>query len=120
MKKIFLLALLASCSARITYIPERSTFYGLDFTRFSDKGFLITPEKYLNEYQSVGLITYTYLPEANYVATGRIEYEGGGTSLTKAWIFNNKMNVNSGLDTLYIFCKNMGADALMNFKVTPV
>ena len=30
------------------------------------------------------------------------------------------MDVNSGLDTLYMFCKNMGADALMNFKVTPV
>ena len=75
---IILAALIISCSV-ITHIPEKSTFYGLDFTRFTSRGFLITPEKYLNAYESIGIVTYTYMPGANYMTTGKIEYESGGS-----------------------------------------
>lgn len=126
-KLLFMLTivLMASCTSleKMTYFPGEENLYRIDFSKYSDKGFLITPEKYLGEYESIGLLTYELVPATNYVRTGRIandNYVSGSTSSGPQfydiykWI-DQKMDTQQALDSLYLICLKNGADALMNF-----
>jgi len=119
MRKLYILAvlLLIGCVAQtVTHIPQEENFRGLDFSRFTERGFLITPEKYPGDYESIGLITYTYIPEVRY---GSFKQSVSSSAVLKRWIITKNKDINAGLDTLYSFCKIMGADALINFKSIP-
>ena len=44
-----------SCST-VTYIPAATQFYAIDFSKYTELGFLITPEKFIGEYESIGIV----------------------------------------------------------------
>lgn len=116
---------LSSCAElkELSKIDAYESVYEIDFSPFTQKDFLITPEKYLGEYESIGLIDYTIMPEANYVTVGikkNVNYSGGvGSSVVedKKWV-SNKVDARQALDSIYIVCLEMGADALVNFKIS--
>lgn len=84
---------------------------GYDFTKYSKIGFLFTPEKYLGNYESVGLIEVKLYPEVKAEKTydehkHKFDY----------WKVE-KILPSEVIDSIYVVCKNMGANALMNFKI---
>ncbi len=54
---ILVLYPLGGCATPPDYIPEKHEANGIDFTSFSEKGFLIIHKKYNGHYELVGLIT---------------------------------------------------------------
>ena len=45
-------------------MPERLTVTGIDFSRYTDKGFLFTIDKYLYGYERIGIVEVDYAPQA--------------------------------------------------------
>lgn len=86
---------------------------GFDFSEYTENGFLITPEAYLGEYQSIGLITVTLWPkvvEEKGRQTASGGYVGGG------WLIGD-LNVEKAIDQLYTRADEMGADAITKFQI---
>jgi hypothetical protein len=56
---------LNSCVSSSNVTPMSESFISLtyDFREYSSKGFMFTPEKYLGEYESIGIIEIIYVPE---------------------------------------------------------
>jgi hypothetical protein len=111
----------------LTFIPRKESFFGIDFTKYSEKGFLITPEKYLGDYESIGLITYEYLPAAEYKLAGIIENpnfdrrdnsSGPEFIHLKKWDYE-KVMIEQVMDSVFLISTRLGADALVNFRIEP-
>jgi len=118
MKYVSYLILLSlfSCAPALKIIPKEVNLYAIDFRKYTDQNFLITPEKYIGDYKSIGILNFTFIPMANY-ATKQVRYHDGTTGTVGSWIIE-RMNIYEGLDSLYSISKSMGADAIMNFKAT--
>ena len=59
--------------ATLKFIPAEEYFMGIDFRPYTEQGFLFTPEKYLGEYESIGLIDLISVHEANYVPIEKLK-----------------------------------------------
>ena len=113
---ILVLYLMGGCVTPPDYIPEKLEVNGIDFSTFSEKGFLITPEKYNGDYESVGLITLTFRP-----FTKRIIVTSGGTSNQEIaglshWEIE-RIDHDSLLNSIYEVCTKMGADAFTQMEM---
>ncbi len=117
--------LLAGCMPTLetlNYIPKEEKFYGIDFRKYSDDGFYITPEKCQGRYEPVGLVEYVILPAATYAVTDYVlnpNYDRNDPASPKylqdwSWL-EEKMYIQEAVDSIYLKCKNMGADGIMNF-----
>ena len=113
---IIAILLLASCIKQLHYIPSESSYFGIDFRKYTNQGFFITPEKYIGDYESVGLVEYVMVPEANYQSVNRIRFDGT-IGKERKWV-QAKISLSQGIDSLYALAKRMGADAIMNFSTS--
>ncbi len=109
----------SGCLATLHQIHPVNEFYGIDFTKYSKEGFLITPEKYADKYESVGMIEYHIMPGAKYLKAGtrreKIDNIYGDANVnTYIWIID-KIKFSQAMDSIYVMAKNMGADAITNF-----
>ena len=98
-------------------------FYSIDFTKYSKLGFLITPEKYIGEYESIGIVRYEVYPGATYQLISNKPNPKYGTNANepmmitvRAWDIK-KISMQEVIDGMYDQCRQMGADALINFDV---
>jgi len=87
-----------------------------DFTTYSDKGFLFTPEQYLYDYESRGQITIEIIPEVRESSYNEevddTWRKQSGKTFWKVKIFNPQ----EVLDELYKKAISMGADAVVRLK----
>ena len=127
MKKIFSLLLtiiLTSCATleELKVIYPAEILYGIDFTQFTQKGFLITPEKYSGAYESIGMINFTAKPGAKYIKTSsrlNPDWTPGSTQPRVIEVFEwqvDSIAFKQVLSKVYDICVKMGADALVNFQ----
>ena len=120
--KIIVLTLMFSSCAELPIIfriePEEYLF-GIDFRKYSEEGFLFTPEKYTGEYMSIGLIDYRVLPGADYVFSQTLSNVSKGTpSYANQYTWQQEtIKISQVMDSIYIITKSMGADALVNFSL---
>ena len=125
-KAIFVLIAisLSSCATltELKVIYPAEILYGIDFNSFTQKGFLITPEKYSGAYESIGMIDFTAKPGAQYKSTGRRinPYYTPDSSDPKSieiyeWVVDS-IAFEQVLTKVYKICVSMGADALVNFR----
>lgn len=123
MNKIYLpfvivsLFILASCSSGIK-IQKTIITSGYDFTSYTKKEFLFTPEQYLKDYESIGIITIEIIPDVFKTLSYSLEGDD-------EWIVvrgkeqNWKVKIISPqevLDELYSKATSMGADALVRLS----
>jgi len=130
MKKLLYLLLtflLTSCAVNKEELKELKIIYpyeylyGIDFAPFTQKGFLITPEKYNGAYESIGMIDFTAYPGAQYIKTGvkLNPYWTQGSNEPKVietyeWKIDS-IEFKAVLNKVYNICVEMKADALVNF-----
>lgn len=123
----FALVIMASCTVQmkeITKIQGYTIMNKIDFRKYSDKGFLITPEKYSGEYHAVGMIDFIKMPGAVYVKRTRLDDNnkpvtpefGHPAEIDKNWVPEN-INMDAVLEDLYKQCVALGADAIINFNL---
>ena len=131
MKNIFYFVILSmlmfSCKViELSHIPQKEIIKGIDFRKYTEKGFLITPEKYNGEYESIGIINYLIMPEANrkiqevVIPTTKSKWEDSDYIYRRSegifkWVIK-EVDVQIALDGIYKQCIEIGADALVNFS----
>jgi hypothetical protein len=126
MKKIALFAvvsLLAISCTTLKEIPSYSLLNKIDFRKYSDAGFLFTPEKYEGEYKSIGVIDFKKMPGALYTTIKELKNKDNYipehpeiSTISTQW-FTEMIDMDQAIDELYRECISLGADALMNFKI---
>lgn len=120
---IILFSVLSACQTtnQITKIPRKEELTGIDFTKYTKLGFLITPEKYSGNYESIGLIDFVFMPEAirktNYIENSYSWKETENLVTGYSWNVE-KVNIQDAIDGIYKRCVEMGANALVNFNAT--
>ncbi|MFH5832638.1 hypothetical protein [Halalkalibaculum sp. DA384] len=123
MRQLFFVIILSfmasSCAGPETVArDEVVNVTGYDFSEYTDQGFLITPEQYLGEYQSIGLITLTQWPAVR-KTTRRIPDSDSNTGYrTVEEFYPEDINVEKAIDEIYKVANEMGADAIARFDVT--
>ena len=105
---------LVSCSS-IKPMEEQITVSGFDFTKYADQGFLITPEQYLGEYESIGMMNVTIWPSVSESAKA----SASGVTERQRW-YIGPLNVDKAIDRIYQQAKDMGADGIMRFNVKSI
>ena len=98
-----------------TNIPAIENFYIVDFTEFTEKGFLFTPEKYLGEYESIGLFNYYFTTEANLKVVGEDEYG----YKTYKWI-EGEYSLQESLNIVYYELLELNANGVMNLQIEAI
>ena len=115
------------------YIPGRLVISGFDFTKYSDLGFLITPDDYQGDYESAGLIEVSYVPDARLETVKDVKSLSSADSLNLAndpWFVNDggeggerkvwridEIEPSRIIDTIYNECRKMGANALTQLSI---
>lgn len=125
-KATFILSLVAiaflinSCAAgpKTVARDEVINVTGYDFSEYTSKGFLITPEQYLGDYQSIGLITVTQWPAVRKQIRRVPDSESPNGYRTVEEFYPEDINVDKAIEETYKVAKEMGADAITRFDVT--
>jgi len=100
----------------LEYIPAYEQTLGIDLRPFAKLNFLITPYAYSGKYTSIAIIDYKIMPGAqlkniiNYSPYTGESYEGS------TW-FVDTVKTDESLNRIFLICKEMGADALIDFKI---
>jgi len=127
---IYSLIISACSTTHIEHYPKEVNIYGYDFTKYTAKGFLFTPEKYMEGYESIGLLEIEIFPEANYQHPEGIyrkpgqyysddEREDKSKNIPGGW-FYKPVDAPEVLDSLYITALKLGADAVINLRINEV
>ena len=116
MKKIISLALvtvlgfgLAGCAQKFTHVNKQKNISSLDFTKYQEKNFLITPGEYGDNYTAMGIFTFTVYPEANCI-------ESQKRQKPCQWI-SEDISSQEILDLAYETAVEKGANAITHFKI---
>lgn len=93
---------------------------GFDFTKYSEKGFLITPLKYENDYESIGVIIVTLYPEVKTFGE-----KVDPTKFSKMISHNRTYYIEDispyeAINKAYETALDMGANAIIQFEAKDV
>lgn len=126
MKKIFLIALLSvllfSCMEPKT-IQREDNYSSIDFTKYTEKGFLITTLNTTSDYESIGLISYKVFPAWYFTRIKNIidvKKNGSAPIITQFRIISESITTSEIMDTLYNKCIEMGANGIIDFKIETI
>ena len=129
MKKIllFMIAIIMVGCTSITqtpllYVERTKTAHGIDFTDYSEKGFFITPEKYLGNYESVGLVNFSISSGAilEKILVSKADEMAKKAGITDLYHYKwniEEINYKEILDFAYNISIEMGGDAIVNFEI---
>lgn len=102
-------------------IPDDMNCTVLDFSKYRERGFLITPEPYGGKYESVGILNCTFRSGAQEHVWKEYREPGGwsppGTGGTKSRWTVEPLDVDGLLDLAYEEAVQRGGNAIMNFRV---
>ncbi len=106
------LVILFGCSS--PQALEKEVYYtGFDFSKYSRKDFLITPEIYIGNYESIGLLNVIIYP-AIIKVDSRLIHNGNYSSWGDGWSVE-KINATEAIDSMYVKAIRMGANAIARF-----
>ena len=95
---------------------KRVYVYGYDFTKYTAVGFLFTPEKYLGEYESIGMLVVEIYPEIKKEKKTSMQYGTSDYDKPQGWHYY-PISTGEALDSLYSIATKMGADAVVNLVI---
>jgi hypothetical protein len=112
-----ILILLCSACTNLKPLPGSKRFTAYDFTKYSQQGFLFTPEGYSGSYQSVGMVNISFWPEVvkSEGTDADLEYRIDKDLDGNIWYIET-LNMQTAIDSMYSKASQMGADAVIRFK----
>jgi len=105
-----------SCAKPPSLIHEKFITSGYDFSDYSKKGFLFTPNLYQGDYETFGLIQLSYTPQAKLTEI-RVEHKYKSRSYVKKEWKVDEINPKKAIESIYKACVEMGADALTRMEI---
>lgn len=107
---------LGGCAAKkINYIPSSAEYYGINFIRYSNEGFFITPEKPSGNYIPVGLIAVT-LNQGGRAFEQDLGVNEAGASIVNRYWEKDTINIQMAIDSLVSISKGLNANSITNFN----
>lgn len=109
MKKILFLlivVMLLGCVTTKEY-PRMDIPGLLDFRPYTSQNFIITTETYISNYEPVGVVSYKIIPKS-------FLEKPEDTGIGGKWVIE-PVDSKALLDSLFIMCKKLGANGIMNF-----
>lgn len=125
MKKIISIMLVAaaltSCGTQLVIPsdqPRKTTELFLDYSKYTYKGFLISPYPYTNEFEAIGEIMLVIDPAVTYKVERipRTPYTGDTTTKAVITPTYEVIDTNELIDGFVDSAIERGADAAVNFK----
>ncbi len=113
---VFMLMFFLSCS-NVSKFEKTTYYYIYDFTKYSERGFLITPEKWIGDYKSIGIIEIEFWPEVSRTKLNLKPGQFYDRGISNRWVYT-PINTEEIIESLYKTAIDMGADAIMNFKLS--
>lgn len=107
-----------SCTPYLTEFDKEFYEQILDFTKYTSKGFLFTPEQYSGDFESCGIIKLEFWPKVKRdfnntnLQPGQFYSEGQGTN----WVYTPITSIEI-LDSLYLKSMRLGADAIVRLNI---
>lgn len=121
---LILLIFFSTACAPTVKLPTRieriESLNVLDFREYTKKGFLFTPEGYTGKYESIGMIDFWVEEGAIWKIKEKKIGRYAGSDLVErsgSWEYEGT-DLQSVLDVIFNQCNDMGANALINFKIT--
>ncbi len=106
-----------ACSPGQEVYEKEMEVRGYDFTKYTEEGFLITPEKYEGRYESIGVLRVSVWPEIEVESSGDASPARPGPNDTdRAWVTTAPVSRTEVIDSLYSRAERMGADAITQFE----
>lgn len=109
----------------LEFIDRDEQLLTIDFRKYSNDNFLFTPEKFEGEYKSIGMVDYVLIPGAEYKYSGQKPnpYYSPNTPGSQRYIayyewVQDVITIQQALDSLFLKCQQMGADAVVNFAIS--
>jgi hypothetical protein len=113
---LILLFMASACAPSLKHIPKETEIIGFEFSEYSNKGFLITPGEYGENYETIGLLTFSIYPEANKFEVARRKTQPGKPATDKKWKIET-INPLEAIELAYQEAIKRGADAITHFKI---
>jgi len=107
---------LLSCKS-VNQVSSITEYIVIDLRRYTEQDFLITTEKFNENYEAIGLLELSVFPGATRLRNGQTLPEN--TYKQGFWAVE-KLSTEEAIDEIYNRAKEMGADAIMNFELTTV
>jgi len=107
---------LLSCKS-VNQVSSITEYIVIDLRRYTEQDFLITTEKFNENYEAIGLLELSVFPGATRLRNGQVLPEN--TYKQGFWAVE-KLSTEEAIDEIYNRAKEMGADAIMNFELTTV
>lgn len=130
--KLFLICLavvflVSACTQvqTIDHIPKEENVVGIDFTRYSEKGFLFTPGEFGGNYTTIGLLTFSIYPEGRKIPIESQSNQTQGASPAAsntqseqrfAWEIDS-IDLYEVIDLAYKEAVKRGADAITHLEI---
>lgn len=115
---------LNSCATGLVEWNGDTYAYGYDFTSYTEKGFLFTPESYTQNYEAIGmieLVIYPRIREAYSGADEELDSDNSRVVKIAGTYYRIEIPKSSVLiDDMYQQATSMGADALTNFQIIEI
>ena len=99
-------------------IPREEVLSTVDFTRYSEEGFLVSAESLVDPYEPIGILKYTTIPSAEYRQRVRVQTADGYTKEVHKWVIET-IDYQEQLDRMVAEAKALGADAIIDVKIYP-
>lgn len=107
-----LVALVAACAPTSKHIPTVTIVTGVDLSRYSQRGFLFSPDAYTGPHEAVGLVSVRRYAEAPWEVPNQRE-------ALPHWEFGH-VSTQEALDSMYARAVSLGADALVKMEIRSV
>lgn len=121
---LFIASIIVGCST-VNTVPHGERYYptGYDFTDYTERGFLFTPESYLDEYNSVGIIRINHTPQFVHVVQEQARQHISGFRIYRdpngrGYWRVSEPDTDVLIEKAYETARAMGADAIINFQIS--
>jgi hypothetical protein len=110
---------LGACSPSLIIWEEvQYLVSGYDFTEYSQRGFLFTPEPYLGEYESMGLVEIVFVPSVHRQTAKNVNQPGTyRITVSDTQYRVSEVDSDEIILMLYNVASDLGADAVTHFEI---
>lgn len=120
---IILSIVLSACSlGKLQNWQSSYQILGFDFTEYASKGFMFTPEGYIDKYESMGLVEVVFIPEVirHSQAQPLANIDGYYILYTAdSGYYVKEADTDQIIAEMYNTALKMGADAVIRFNIQP-
>jgi uncharacterized protein YbjQ (UPF0145 family) len=115
--------LFSGCTPKLVQWETDYIIDGYDFRKYTEEGFLFTPNAYSDDYKSIALINILFVPEIDNIQGNPFNKPIENSERRVIWYYSDYYYVEESnpkimVQNIYELAKDLGGDAVTNFKIS--